>query len=159
MDLFRDLLSYVCSYATCLYRTNIWKATWRLCLAEQTWMPSQPNDSSTPTRIQSHDLGSHIGLSACLLGVSSSPVVSKDEPYENLQTRVSERSQRAAMLSLAHPERCYFVPVYLRLIISFRSSVLSSIDRPIIVPSSGKCSSFQYVVFYDANRITGLSST
>ena len=64
--------------------------------------------------------------SVCPLGVSPSPLVSKDEPYENLQTRVSERSQRDAMLSLAHPERCDLVPVYLRLIISLRSYVLSS---------------------------------
>ena len=160
----RDLLCYACRYVTCLY-----KPTFGSCLSALFGTPPEyrtnldvvtTGDSVDLTAVQNHDLGCHTGCSACLLGGSPCPVPSKnfDEPYENLQTRVSERSQRDAMLSLAHSECSYLVPVYLKLIISLRSCILPSTigywwSTRRVNASLPVCG------FYDVNRITGLSST
>ena len=92
-------------------------------------------------------------------GGSLCPVPSKyfDELYENLKTRVSERSQRDAMLSLAHSECSYLVLVYLRLIIPPRSCLLPSIIG--CWWSARQVNTSLPASLYDVNRITGLPST
>ncbi len=114
VDLARDLLSYAYSHATCLYNleghlaaqfgTPTGKKKKRMGPTNLDFIT--PGDSSTPSaRIHRHDLASRTESSVYPIGVSLSPIVSKDEPYEILQTRVSERSRRDAMLSFAHPEQ------------------------------------------------------
>jgi hypothetical protein len=88
----------------------------------------------------------------------SLPSSINDEPNENLQTRVSERSQWDAMLSSAYSERFCLIFLDLELILLIRSCSFASI--------TGHSNSTRQVNaslpacdLYDVNRITGLFST